>query len=71
VTDYWPEFGANGKDNVTVEMLISHQVSCRTVYTVMCHFAKSFSVCFEIKINFNFIIYLHVLSLLMSVVELL
>ena len=44
VTDYWPEFGANGKDNVTVEMLISHQVSCRTVYTVMCHFAKSFIV---------------------------
>ncbi|WAR31469.1 LACT2-like protein [Mya arenaria] len=25
VSDYWPEFGQNGKENVTVEMLISHQ----------------------------------------------
>ncbi|KAL4217674.1 hypothetical protein ACF0H5_022416 [Mactra antiquata] len=25
VMDYWPEFGQNGKDNVTVEMLLSHQ----------------------------------------------
>ena len=27
VINYWPEFGANGKENVTVEMLLSHQVS--------------------------------------------
>jgi len=25
VTDYWPEFGKNGKDEVTVRMLLSHQ----------------------------------------------
>ncbi|XP_048763866.2 uncharacterized protein LOC125671923 isoform X2 [Ostrea edulis] len=25
VTHYWPEFGKNGKENVTVEMLLSHQ----------------------------------------------
>ncbi|XP_052220680.1 beta-lactamase domain-containing protein 2-like [Dreissena polymorpha] len=25
VKDYWPEFAVNGKDNITVEMLISHQ----------------------------------------------
>ncbi|KAL4219700.1 hypothetical protein ACF0H5_022270 [Mactra antiquata] len=25
VKDYWPEFAQNGKDNVTVEMLVSHQ----------------------------------------------
>ena len=25
VKDYWPEFGRNGKDNVTVEMMLSHQ----------------------------------------------
>ena len=26
VTKYWPEFGANGKDNVTVKMLVGHEV---------------------------------------------
>ncbi|XP_071096578.1 beta-lactamase domain-containing protein 2-like isoform X2 [Haliotis cracherodii] len=25
VSDYWPEFGCNGKENITVEMLLSHQ----------------------------------------------
>jgi CubicO group peptidase (beta-lactamase class C family) len=25
VTDYWPEFGKNGKDEVTVRMLLAHQ----------------------------------------------
>src|SRR4030042_5919189 len=25
VTDYWPEFGAEGKDQVTVKQLLSHQ----------------------------------------------
>ena len=27
VTHYWPEFGANGKESITVETLLSHQVS--------------------------------------------
>ena len=26
VSDYWPEFAANGKDTITVEQLLSHQV---------------------------------------------
>ena len=26
VTKYWPEFGKNGKANVTVAMLMNHQV---------------------------------------------
>ncbi|KAL3871009.1 hypothetical protein ACJMK2_039034 [Sinanodonta woodiana] len=25
VSDYWPEFAQNGKENITVEMLVSHQ----------------------------------------------
>ena len=25
VKEYWPEFGRNGKDNITVEMMLSHQ----------------------------------------------
>ncbi|XP_052790290.1 beta-lactamase domain-containing protein 2-like isoform X2 [Mya arenaria] len=25
VTDYWPEFGSHGKQNITLEMLLSHQ----------------------------------------------
>ncbi|XP_078318100.1 beta-lactamase domain-containing protein 2-like [Crassostrea virginica] len=25
VSNYWPEFGKNGKENITVEMLLSHQ----------------------------------------------
>lgn len=25
VKDHWHEFGQNGKDNITVEMLLSHQ----------------------------------------------
>ena len=25
VKDYWPEFGCHGKENITVEMLLSHQ----------------------------------------------
>ncbi|VDM95952.1 unnamed protein product [Thelazia callipaeda] len=25
VTKYWPEFGQNGKENITIEMLLSHQ----------------------------------------------
>jgi CubicO group peptidase (beta-lactamase class C family) len=25
VSDYWPEFGVNGKEDITVEMLLSHQ----------------------------------------------
>ena len=31
VTDYWPEFGAHGKDNVTVEMLASHQAGLAAI----------------------------------------
>lgn len=27
VVKYWPEFGAHGKDNVTVKMLLAHRVS--------------------------------------------
>ena len=27
VTHYWPEFGANGKESITVDTLLSHQVS--------------------------------------------
>ena len=27
VTHYWPEFGVNGKESVTVETLLSHQVN--------------------------------------------
>jgi len=27
VHQYWPEFAQNGKANITVEMLLSHQVS--------------------------------------------
>ena len=26
VRQYWPEFAQNGKANITVEMLLSHQV---------------------------------------------
>ena len=26
VVKYWPEFGVHGKEKVTVEMLLSHQV---------------------------------------------
>lgn len=26
VSKYWPEFGQNGKEKVTVEQLLSHQV---------------------------------------------
>ena len=29
VTHYWPEFGVNGKESITVEMLVSHQVNDR------------------------------------------
>ncbi|KAH3797745.1 hypothetical protein DPMN_151331 [Dreissena polymorpha] len=32
VMDYWPEFAVKGKDNITVEMLISHQV--RSLVTI-------------------------------------
>ncbi len=31
VTDYWPEFGAHGKANVTVEMLVSHQAGMAVI----------------------------------------
>jgi CubicO group peptidase (beta-lactamase class C family) len=31
VTDYWPEFGAHGKANVTVEMLVSHQAGLAAI----------------------------------------
>ena len=27
VVHYWPEFGQNGKENVTVKMLLNHEVS--------------------------------------------
>ena len=26
VVHYWPEFGQNGKENVTVKMLLNHEV---------------------------------------------
>lgn len=29
VVKYWPEFGAHGKSNITVKMLIGHEVSMR------------------------------------------
>ena len=31
VTDYWPEFGKNGKDAVTVRMLLSHQAGLAAI----------------------------------------
>jgi CubicO group peptidase (beta-lactamase class C family) len=31
VTDYWLEFGAHGKANVTVEMLVSHQAGLAAI----------------------------------------
>ncbi|KAL4219256.1 hypothetical protein ACF0H5_021838 [Mactra antiquata] len=31
VTDYWPEFGQNGKENITVEMLLSHQAGLTVI----------------------------------------
>jgi CubicO group peptidase (beta-lactamase class C family) len=31
VTKYWPEFGKHGKDNVTVEMLMSHQAGLAAI----------------------------------------
>ena len=31
VVKHWPEFGANGKEKVTVEMLLSHQVNIYNV----------------------------------------
>jgi CubicO group peptidase (beta-lactamase class C family) len=31
VTEYWPEFGAHGKANVTVEMLVSHQAGLAAI----------------------------------------
>ncbi|VDK65889.1 unnamed protein product [Gongylonema pulchrum] len=26
VTKHWPEFGQNGKEDITIEMLLAHQV---------------------------------------------
>lgn len=38
VSHYWPEFAQNGKESITVEMLINHQV---TKYThISFHFIK-------------------------------
>ncbi|MBV8958057.1 MAG: beta-lactamase family protein, partial [Actinobacteria bacterium] len=31
VIDYWPEFGKNGKDAVTVRMLLSHQAGLAAI----------------------------------------
>ncbi|KIH50636.1 hypothetical protein ANCDUO_19284 [Ancylostoma duodenale] len=28
VTKFWPEFGKNGKENITVRWLLGHRVSC-------------------------------------------
>ena len=30
VAAYWPEFGANGKDDITVRDVLRHRAGCRT-----------------------------------------
>ncbi len=32
VTDYWPEFGQNGKEDVTVEMMLNHSVGLSAIH---------------------------------------
>ena len=32
VVDYWPEFAAHGKEQITIEQLFSHQVSILIIY---------------------------------------
>lgn len=32
VTDYWPEFGQNGKEDVTVEMMLNHTVGLSAIH---------------------------------------
>ena len=38
---YWPEFGVNGKESVTVETLLSHQVDTKLLVT---HYWPKFGV---------------------------
>ena len=36
VAEYWPEFAANGKENITVEILISHQAGLAgIIYSIL------------------------------------
>ena len=42
VTHYWPEFGANGKESITVETLLSHQVSFTVI--VKCQIYHTFNI---------------------------
>ena len=34
VSKYWPEFAQNGKEDVTVEMVLNHQVASNFLKTI-------------------------------------
>ncbi len=39
VSHYWPEFAQNGKENVTVRMLLHHQVGFHLVLALVIYYA--------------------------------
>ena len=42
IHQYWPEFAQNGKENITVEMLLSHQVWGSDVHAWEKHAEKTY-----------------------------